>query len=139
MAEESSTLWIWGCVEVVCFSFFIASLKSDYFKVLHYIVDHAGVRIQYEIAPGPLETSKIVQRRQPWSTVKSAGYLPHSERAGLEIRGGVLLTLNSPIESGRCNIELISDRPEQLMALVDLHLSHSHAPKRSAASILAIA
>jgi hypothetical protein len=139
LAEESFAVWLWALAVAACFAMFIASLKSDYFKVLHYVVDHAGVHLQYEVTKGPLETSKLVQRMQSWSAVKSANYSTHSVDDDAEVRRGVMLTLNGPLEGGRTNVELRSDRPEQLMAYVGSQLNPSQVLKRNPDAALAIA
>ena len=139
LAEESLAVWLWAIAVTVCFATFITSLKSDYFKVLHYVVDHAGVHLQYEVTKGPLETSKLVQRMQSWSAVKSANYSTHSVEDDADVRRGVLLTLRKPLEGGRTNVELLSDRPEQLMAYVGSQLNPSRVTQKNSDATMAIA
>lgn len=138
-AQESPTLWFWLGAMSLCFALFFASLKFDYFKVLHYVVDHTGVALQYEVVTGPLEASRLVQGKQGWSGIRSAAYSTQAADEEAEVRNGVVLTLKQPLESGRTSIALYSDRPEQVMALVDAHLSQVQTPPRTIGSTLAIA
>jgi hypothetical protein len=124
---------------MMCFAAFIASLRSDRFKLLHYVADRTGIDLQYQIATGPLETSKLVHRTQNWSAIKSATYSTCTEEDGSETPVGVVLTLKRPIESGRTMIELESDRPEEMMSLVHSQLSGGRAPEKKSDFVFAIA
>jgi hypothetical protein len=139
LADESPMQWFWGLALMLCFAAFIASLRSDRFKLLHYVADRTSIHIQYQIATGPLETSKLVHLKQEWSAIKTATYSTLTEEDASETPVGVVLTLKRPIESGRAMIELKSDRPEEMMFLVYSQLSVARTPERNPDFVLAIA
>jgi len=139
LAEESSTQWLWGLALMMCLAAFIASLRSHRFKLLHYVADRTGIDLQYQIATGPLETSKLVRRTQNWLAIKTATYSTRTEEDGSETPVAVVLTLKRPIESGRTMIELECEHPEQMMSLVHSQLSVARNPERSSDFVLAIA
>jgi hypothetical protein len=139
LAEDSPMLWIWGLAMMSCFAALIASLKYDGFKLSHYVVDKAGVHLQYEIADGPLATIKPFHRTQDWHEIKSAHYSTYTDEDGPETNVGVMLTLTRPIESGRTEIELKSEQPEELMSLIHPQIAIARSPERQLKSILVIA
>jgi hypothetical protein len=139
LAEESLTQWIWGPVLLACLAALVASLQSDSFKLLHYVADRSRVQLQYQIGSGPLETAKLVSRMQDWSTIKSAMYSSATKEDGSEATVGVVLTLKRPIECGRTRIELQSEHPDQLMALVHAQHCDARDHQRSPDFSLAIA
>jgi hypothetical protein len=139
VAEESPMQWLWGLALVMCLAVFIASLRSDSFTLLHYVADRTGIDLQYQIATGPLETSKLVHRKQDWSSIKTATYSTLTEEDASETPVGVVLTLKRPIEGGRTMIELKSDRPEEMMSLVPSQLSVARTPEKNPDFVLAIA
>ena len=139
LAEESTMQWFWGLALMMCLVAFIASLRSDRFKLLHYVADRTGIHLQHQIATEPLETSKLVHRTQDWAAIKTATYSTRTEEATSETPVGVVLTLKRPIESVRTKIELESDRPERMMSLVHSQLSVTRNPERSPDFVLAIA
>lgn len=139
LAEGSALQWIWGLALIASLSVFIASLKADCFRLLRYVVDQTGVHLQYEIATGPLETSRLVHRLRSWSGIKSAEFSTQVDEDGSETHEGIVLTLSTPLESGRTKIALESDCPEQLMLLVHSHIDCTRHFQRDAALALAIA
>lgn len=139
LADEDTTQWIWGLGSMTCLGFFISSLKKDHFKVLHYLADHAGIHLQYSIAPGPLEKIKIAQRTLAWSGIRNADYAVTQDEDGSETRTGVKLTLDIPLGSGRNTVSLQANDPSHLMSLVTMHRDRvRHAPQKSG-STMAIA
>jgi hypothetical protein len=139
LAEGSALQWFWVSTLIGSFSAFIASLQADCFRLLSYVVDQAGVHLQYEIASGPLETSELVHRTRSWSGITSADYTTQTDEDGSETHDGVVLTVSTPLESGRTKIELKSDCPEQVMRLVHSHISATRRVSRTSGSALAIA
>jgi len=129
LAEESPMQWFWGLALMMCLAALIASLRSDCFKLLHYVADRTGIHLQFRIATGPLEASKLLHRTQVWSAIKTATYSSTTDEDGSVTPVGVVLTLKRPIESGRTMIELKSDRPEQLMSLIHSQLNSVRDPE----------
>jgi hypothetical protein len=121
IAQDSGMQWMWGMALMVFIVIFFVTLRSDWFKPLHYVVDHAGIHIQYEIAAGPLEAARLIRKTQVWSCISSADYSNVTDEDGTETPIGVLLTLHKPLESGRTQVALESDDAVRLMSLVQLH------------------
>ena len=138
LAYESNMHWFWVLSMLVCFSLFVASLKLDHFKILHYVVDHEGIHLQYQIATGPLETAKVVHRKKAWTDIKSADYSTRRDEDGSETREAVIFSLFRPIESGRTEIELQSERPERIMSMFHQHLEQVQVATKNTRQILAI-
>ena len=131
LAEESPTQWMWGLALILGFVTFIASLRSDCFKLLHYVADRSGIHLQYQVAAGPLEKFQLVHRTKNWSAVRHAAYLSSTNEDETNTNIGVVLTLMDPIERGRTTVELLSDCPEQMMSLVNSQIGNSRKPMAS--------
>lgn len=138
LAEKSNMHWLWGLALLTFLGVFYASLKLDHFKILHYLVDHAGIHLQYQIATGPLEKSTVIHRTKAWTDIKSAAFSSRNDEDGSETHDAVVFLLERPIESGRFEIELKSERPEQIMALFHRHIEQVQVSLKSERKTLAI-